>query len=425
MTEALKKFYTNHINYVFFAFVIFLPLNEKTSTLLILLLVVLSLIGYFIGNLEVKKKTNSVLWALSLIFIVYLISLVLASKSPEFRHIESKLSLLAFPLIFCFSWTLNKVSLLKFFTIGCALAYLICLGYAAHSSIFLEEGIFVFQPLKSDSRTFFEAIVFEGNNFFGKHFSILHHTTYFGLYLSFALLIVLTYRKYYKKWVLYLLVPTFIIGVIQTMSIAGFGSLFLVISIWAILLIKNNLLKIGFFLSLLIFTTIGISIHPRIKILVNDLTKQELQLNPKSIDGVMLRFLSWDASIDIVKENWMTGVGISDAQKSLNAVYEKKEYQYPLARKFNAHNQYLQLLIECGIIGIIVLTYYFAIILKKIRAFKNEDKVLLIVFLSLIIFNFMFESLLSRYMGISFFSFFTCVLTYSFNKTTDFEKVYF
>lgn len=415
--------YRNIIQYLLFGFAFFLPLQEKISTLLIGATVLTVIIGLLLKKTAFNYSSNKILVVLPLLFLVYLISLAFFSENADFKFIESKLSLLAFPFIFYSQLNINKIKVLKFFVFGCALAYFFCLGNSIASSFIFENGTYTFNPLRSDSRNFFEAIVFEGNYFFGKYFSVLYHNSYFAIYQSFAFLIVLTYRKNFNKTLFYILLFIFPLGIIQTMSMAGFASLVIIILIFMFIKVRSNKLKLIFFCSIFLIIICGLMFHPRLKNLVNDVTKKELVLNPDGMDGVMLRLLSWDASIDIIFENPVVGVGIGDAQYALNSIYKNKAYVQPLSRKLNAHNQYLQLYIESGFLGVLIVLYLLVILLKKAKHEGYQNKIMIISFTALIVFNFMFESVLSRYMGISFFSFFCCLLTYSLKKKDNFEKV--
>ncbi|MEZ4968368.1 MAG: O-antigen ligase family protein [Flavobacteriaceae bacterium] len=401
-------------------FAFFLPISEKASTMVILGTVIFVIWENLIKKVKLSKKDNFNLLALAALFLVYVISLFFFSKNFDIKFLEMKLSLIAFPFIFYFNPNINKQQIIKYFVYGTAVAYFICIGNAIQNSFILENGVYVFHPLKTDSRTFFEAIVYEGNNFFGKYFSFLYHNTYFAIYLTFSFLILLLQKNSFNKGIFYLLVVIFPLGVIQTMSRAGFGSLLIVLLLLIIFKIKKLRLKILLFG--LFFLTIGIAftIHPRLHLLVDNLISKGIELNPNGMDGHMLRLLSWDAALNVIKESPIYGAGIADAQDTLEKAYHDKGYIHPLQRNLNAHNQFLQIYIECGIIGLLALLALFWKLLKSIKDTLGENRILLISFIALMAFNFMFESMLNRYLGISFFSFFFCLLIYDIKSKRQF-----
>nr|WP_293303665.1 O-antigen ligase family protein [Allomuricauda sp.] len=416
--KTMKDFYAKYFKYVFYAFAFFLPLNEKVSTLLIVLLAILTAVGFSLNRLSLNREKNTVLWLFPVLFIVYGVSLFFLSECIELKFLENKLSLVAFPMIFSIRQDVDRTSILRFFVFGCMLAYFICLGNSFVNAIVLENGNYVFNPLNNNSRTFFEAIMYEGNVFFGKYFSFMYHQTYFAVYLSFSLLILNVYKAVFYKWLVFLGNVIFPIGVIQTMSMAGFGSLMIVGFLVLLFHVQKQRTKMILFGGFLVLLIGGASVHPRLQKLFKDLRKNEIVLKPDAMDGIMLRLLSWDSAIEIVKERPLTGVGIGDSQKALNEVYAQKGYIHPLERNLNAHSQYLQIMIESGFIGLLVLIMILMALLNKIAITQGSDRIIIISFVTLMVFNFVFESVLSRYIGISFFAFFSCLLSYVPQKTS-------
>ena len=397
-----------------------LPLSEKVSTWAIIGTVLLIISCYITKKIKFDGQEKMVLLTLPILFLIYTISLFFFSENFNFKFMEMKLSLLAFPFIFFFDLDIDKRQILKCFVIGTAIAYFICLGNSILNSFVLENGVYEFDPLKTDTRTFFEAIVYEGNNFFGIYFSFLYHNSYFALYLTFSFLILVLQKESFNKGIFYFLMVIFPLGVIQTMSRAGFGSLLIVLLFLIIFKIKKVKLKILFFGLFFLSIGIAITIHPRLHLLVDNLLNKGIELNPNGMDGHMLRLLSWDAALDIIKENPIYGAGIADAQDLLEKVYRDKEYIHPLQRNLNAHNQFLQIYIECGIMGLLVLLILFWKLFNSINDVLGEHRILLISFATIMAFNFMFESMLNRYLGISFFCFFFCLLIYDIKSKRQF-----
>jgi hypothetical protein len=63
-------------------------------------------------------------------------------------------------------------------------------------------------------------------------------------------------------------------------------------------------------------------------------------------NSVSSRQLTWQAAWQLISEEGWTGVGSGDSQKALNAHYEAIGYKQGVAENHNAHNQYLQIIIE-------------------------------------------------------------------------------
>ncbi len=408
----LKKIITYGNLVALFAF--FMPISEKVSTTLIFVSIITLGVDFF--SKKVTLNCNRELYVLPVIFIVYSISIIALSDDFRFKWFEQRASLIAFPIIFLGHSGIDFKKVLKFFVYGCLTAYAICLANTVFNSISIIDSQLTFNPLISASRGFFEAIVYEGNYFFSRHFSILIQTSYFGFYLTLAMCITIIYRKYiFKKYYIFI-VFVLSIGVFQTMSVAAFGGLFLVVLFLTFFLVKKRMNKFIVYTTMSCFVVLAYFIQPRFKAIVNYVYEHSIELNPREKNGIMLRFLSWDASIDIIKENLIIGVGLANTQKELNRKYEEKEYVYPLKDKLNSHNQFLQILVECGIIGLIAINMIFFFLFKKRAKVSFEEGILILIFSFLTLFNFMFESYFSRYVGISFVSFFYCLFITNKNK---------
>ncbi|EIJ39481.1 lipid A core-O-antigen ligase-like enyme [Galbibacter orientalis DSM 19592] len=100
-----------------------------------------------------------------------------------------------------------------------------------------------------------------------------------------------------------------------------------------------------------LFIYLMISFHPRTKLTV------ELFKNNISIEKLDDRVVIWENAIDIISENFFVGVGLGDANNELTKSYKINNNFYQLSNKFNAHNQYLQILLQSGIVGL--LFFYF------------------------------------------------------------------
>jgi O-antigen ligase len=118
-------------------------------------------------------------------------------------------------------------------------------------------------------------------------------------------------------------------------------------------------------------------------------------------------------SIQLIKDNFLFGVGIGDGNDVLKKYYEKYNFQHGIDRKFNSHNQFLTTSIYLGIFGFIILTIIFIELFYT--AIKAKNKLLFLFSLITCCF-FITESVLERQIGIVYFVFFALLL-YSLVKT--------
>ncbi len=104
----------------------------------------------------------------------------------------------------------------------------------------------------------------------------------------------------------------------------------------------------------------------------------------------------WSASVNIIKDFWVSGIGIgSEAFKSIYPLYSQAGADFAL----HSHNLYLQIWVECGVLGIVSL---FAMIIGFIKqtfsfsvmSFKKESEVAkLVIAISAGLIGFLFQGL--------------------------------
>jgi len=108
------------------------------------------------------------------------------------------------------------------------------------------------------------------------------------------------------------------------------------------------------------------------------------------------------ASLAIIRENPLIGVGTGDYLNVLLSKYDDFDFIAGKKERFNAHNQYLEDYIKVGIFGFLALILLVFTILKQ--ANKNKSFMLYCAFA--VAFMFFFESFLDRHHGTVFTAFF-------------------
>jgi O-antigen ligase len=119
------------------------------------------------------------------------------------------------------------------------------------------------------------------------------------------------------------------------------------------------------------------------------------------------RIMIWWYSFEITNENFLFGVGTGDVKDALLDKYKEKEMQNALSLELNAHSQYLQMLIALGSLGLTILLLN--LIIPGLYAIERKHY-LYFIFLLLIGFNFLFESMLETQAGVVFYAFFNAYL---------------
>ena len=112
------------------------------------------------------------------------------------------------------------------------------------------------------------------------------------------------------------------------------------------------------------------------------------------------------------------GVGLGDRNDALMMKYKENEFWYGLGSQKNTHNQYLDVLMSMGIIGLFLFLITFFI--YPIKMFFKQRQVFAIVVYVLLAICFMTENMLDRYQGLIFISFVLPLSAKIFNKNVDY-----
>ena len=409
--KNIASFKDNVLIYMLYIFSFTLPLGQKLSTFIIIAWLILSIIFFQSKNLVLPKKTLF----LPALYFVYVISLFY-SENFNFKYFEQKASLLAFPLIFYLnSYRYKKRYLDKalfVFVIGNIIASVICYVFAFYNSLYIIDNVLVFKPQVDVDLNFLESSIKGGNYFYGIHFSVFHQTVYFAMYICIAISILLFKNLEILNKRLRLIFIVFLsLIVVQISSRAGIATLIIVFLFYGYKELNIRTFVITSVISFFITIPLLITFNPRVKNMVNNTLQKGISFHNEDNSSFSLRLMTWDGSIQIVKKHPIFGIGIGDAYNELKKEYKKKRYVTPYMKSLNSHNQYLQLMIECGVVALLLfIIQLYSIRKKKLNSLKLHK--VSVVFLIVIIFNSFFESIFNHYSGISFYCFLFCLFTF-------------
>lgn len=157
-----------------------------------------------------------------------------------------------------------------------------------------------------------------------------------------------------------------LVALLLTFSRGGWLGLIFAVGIFA-LLIKRDLI-----IKLIPLGIVGIFFLP-----------SSIMMRIKSIGSLsdssnFYRFQIWENSINIVKDFFVTGVGLGfESFRSISSLYIKDFSPY------HAHNTYLELMIEIGVLGLILFIWLLGKLLKDIRHQKmSQDKIFTVAIFS-------------------------------------------
>ncbi|MGZ4158736.1 MAG: O-antigen ligase family protein, partial [Bacteroidia bacterium] len=338
-------------------------------------------------------------------YIMHLIGLLYTQNmGAGLFDVQVKLSILVFPLILA-SRPIEKEKLKMIF-------FAFVAGGILSSLIMLSRAIYTYE-------------VYGENNFFYQAFSFLIHPSYLSMYFNFCiawLLINMLNKSFQNKFsnlfsTLIIIFFSFIIVLLSSkLGLIALVLVYIGFLIYFIISRKQYLIGIGGLLlifisvySLIAFVpAVGDRVHNAMQALTNSSGKQT------DVESTAVRLLVWKAANQIISENFLLGVGTGDAKDVLMQEYERRGMTGAIDHKLNTHNEFYQVFVSIGLIGFILLLAN--LFFPLIYAFKMQDS-LYIVFLLILILNFLPESMFETQAGVMFYAFFNSLLCFSNKKT--------
>jgi hypothetical protein len=116
---------------------------------------------------------------------------------------------------------------------------------------------------------------------------------------------------------------------------------------------------------------------------------------------VMQRVEFWKASIGIIKDNWLSGVGTGDMNEVFAAQYEKMHSKLSPDQRWRSHNQFLSIWIGFGIFGL--LWFVVALFYPPIMMKRTTDYFMAILIIITVL-SMMTEDTIESQTGVTFFA---------------------
>jgi len=365
--------------------------------------------GQFLTKFKrvLSDKRRAFLISFAALYLIYGVGLLYSKNFSEgIFGLQVKLSILVFPVIFA---TIDKdilsgkkiYHLFYAFILGC---FLVSCGLLINAfTNFLQSS--------------------DLNQFYYTSLSAYLHTAYISMYLNLSVAIILfilithwkTLRNIHKL-ILGLLFAFFYTLIILLSSKAGISTLILIlISYIFFLIIKVRKYMVGFFSGVLAVVSFIVAFNlfpvPLERFYAAEKTLKRIdQLTSEDTESTAERIAIWRAASDLAMENFVAGVGIGDVKEQLCVMYQKKKIMQAYSLQLNAHNQYLQTFATTGVIGFIVMVL--CLLVPLYYSIKNNHFIYFL-FLMIIGFNFLFESMLCRQAGVVFYAYFNALFLYT------------
>lgn len=143
-------------------------------------------------------------------------------------------------------------------------------------------------------------------------------------------------------------------------------------------------------------------LHKRMYELVNEYDEF---MNERFVNGhsLTMRLYFWQTATQVIKRNYLCGVGTGDVQAELNKTYvETKSALHPEWYK-RPHNQFLTITVALGIFGLFIFMWS---LIYPLMALKNYLSLVYWPFIIVAMLSFVMEDTLETQAGVTFYAFF-------------------
>ena len=380
------------------AFLITLPFDFFYSQIVLISFAVHTLIHLRRENL--KNLLNPAVLLLVGFFMLGAISVLYSSDKPEGISIVTRqLALIIIPVLF----TLNGLDLKKYAVKLSLIFGLACTVTVLYLYVDAIRTIIYFQL---PPRSLF-SLVFMNHNF---SLPIDMHATYLSLYVAFSIIVfsgqLVNEKSHLMKFICLCCIGILSLGLLQLSSRAVFIALLLVINIVFPLLMFTGRRRIRFIIvSMLLSVSLlyAISRIDSFKVRYINELKTDLSGKVALVEINEPRMARWELIVGLVKKSPIIGYGTGSEKRMLKEKYFENRLYNSYIQEFNAHSEYLSLLLKAGIFGLFLFGYILFVGFKT--SWKNKDLPLM-GFLILVTIVSVSENLLDLNKGIFFFSFF-------------------
>lgn len=371
MNASLNSVFEKAVKLSILALPVTIHLRFAWASINLIVLSVLFLLSFFINRESLKTEVSKWYWLPVLFFGIYFLRALFLddlSESVQFA-VQKKLPLLVVPIVFyrfrnLISRELTQ-SFLKVFAASVLVLSLIALGKGA--LLFFESGVFPFYHDLSNLVRF--------------------HAIYMSVSVAISWMIIRENQHWFSaiKWFNMLLQAFF--GVL--LLLLSSKTILVVIAVMFSLIEFNKLRqksnwKMAVSLSLAIvlgsfalyqFSPIG----KRFKMEVNsnkEVVFQENYTYDTPFTGFTLRAVIWKLSLETLSENkaFLFGLGPRKSQELLNEKYRDKgmysgnpNFGDKGYQGYNAHNEYMQTLLDTGVFGLLLLVFWLVLLFKSAK----------------------------------------------------------
>lgn len=341
----------------------------------------------------ILNPKNPLLW-FAIFFSAHCLGLIYTNNTNDgIADVGMKLSFILMPIILGLVHTNFKLShFIKFFVLGLTITCAIAYSIAVYKSIINRE----------DNQWAY---------FTGSYLSYSMHRSYFATYLviGFALSVYQFLKE--RNW--FYVFASLLMGVTALLCYSKAGIIMLVLVAIYLLIhysIVFNQKRVGLGL-LLVFSLVSAVVFNSNKTLQVRFNKMIEALSSDKHDQAHLessnsRVIMWETSWGLFSESPLIGVGTGDVGDELDRRNIELGNIAVAEESLNSHNQFLNTMVQLGLIGLIPLILIF---LTSIRNAIRNNSLPYILITLILLFSLLFESFLETQAGIMPVTFILCL----------------
>jgi O-antigen ligase len=382
------------ISILFFIVTVFLPVNISMAAAAVL--IVASLFYTTLKEKLALLKDRKIIWYMLAFMIMVFISVFISeNKGKALRYLDPRLPLFFFPL------TIGLLPLSKNFRDKTLLAIAIlvtffsftCLTWSVYRSVTFHNSSYLYNDALTDlsgQQSIYTSL-------------LVNISIYIYAYFLFFKPITSGYKSLLVIALLFLYIISFLLASRNMMlllyaSTIGF-------SFYYIFKRRKYLEGFTLIIGLLLGVFLIFKFFPKTLNRFKELTYT--QFNYKSMgkeshyamevtsdqwNGANFRLAAWRCGWELFFQNPVTGVDIGDKKDRLMEMYQSKNFQFAIKTGKNLHNNYLDILVSMGLIGLVLFLSGW-VIFPLLIAWRRRDNLSL-----LIIFTFAFAMITEVYL---------------------------
>lgn len=146
-----------------------------------------------------------------------------------------------------------------------------------------------------------------------------------------------------------------------------------------------------------------------------------VQNNDPNSGSMIQRFEYWRASLQIIRQNPVSGVGTGDVPNAFKEQYTKTNSRLSIQNRLRSHNQFLSITVAFGIIG---LAWFLVVMFYPGIKTHNFNNYFYLIFWIIFILSMLTEDTIESQEGVTFYVLFTSLLLLGRDRTEQSESIF-